>query len=995
MRNKVVGIILILCFALSLLGCGGEKGFITDLSMLQGGKTFAVPTGTIADQFVRERFPDAELTYYNTVLDCAIAVKEGKADAAAYDKPVLQNIAGKNEGVTVLPEVLVEDNYGFAVRLDDQEIKTAADRVIDELRVNGTYDEMMTRWFPERGAPAPMPDIELIGDNGTLRFGTAAVTEPMAFMDGNHQIVGFDIELAAYIAQELDMQLEVVNMDFGGLIPALVSGKVDMIGAGLSITEERAKQVLFTQSYYAGGIAALVRDDNQSATDSSSAQLGTVDDIRDKRIGVLLGTVHDTYANANYPDASLLQYKNITDLLIALKSDKVDAALINHELLRRLIRENPDLAMLGDVVYSVPIGMGFNKDNQALREQFNSFLQEIKTDGTYDDMVKRWMTDGSTEMPVIENSGNNGKLIVGIASDSGLPFMAVKDKKLIGFDAELDQRFAAYLGKELVFQDMEFGSLIAAVSTNKIDMISSSLMMTEERQKEIAFSDPYYDLGASFLTLKKNIAQGNSNKMSELDDIADKRVGVYVGTIFDAFIAERYPEAKIYRFEGTSDMILALKSNKIDAAMLDYTSAKVLLKNNPDIGIVTDDVFTKDLGIGFSKNNPELREKFNNFLKEIRADGTYDEVYERWMENDPEKAVMPKFDNPRTGEKLVAGVAVGDLPYVAVMNNEYVGFDIEIIQRFAAYEGYPLEIMTMEFGSLIAALASGKVDMIADGIAITEERAQTIDFSDKYLEFKTAVIAHKDNIAGQDAGENEAGKPESILQRVGNSFYNNIIVEDRYQLIIDGLKVTALISVLAVIFGTLLGALICYMRMAKNKFLQGFARVYISVLRGIPVLVLLMIVFYVVFASVNIEPVIAAVIAFAMNFGAYVSEMFRAAIESVDKGQREAGIAGGFTELQTFLYIIMPQAIRQVLPVYKGEFISMVKMTSVVGYIAVQDLTKASDIIRSRTFDAFFPLIMVAILYFLMAWLLGLVLDYLAIKTDPKRNRPVGGVSND
>ncbi len=116
-----------------------------------------------------------------------------------------------------------------------------------------------------------------------------------------------------------------------------------------------------------------------------------------------------------------------------------------------------------------------------------------------------------------------------------------------------------------------------------------------------------------------------------------------------------------------------------------------------------------------------------------------------------------------------------------------------------------------------------------------------------------------------------------------------------------------------------------------------------------------MLIFYVIFASVNIQPVLVAVIAFGMNFAAYVSEMFRTSILSIDKGQWEAGIASGFSKFQTFLYIILPQAVNRVLPVYKGEFISMVKMTSVVGYIAVQDLTKAGDIIRSRTFDAFFP----------------------------------------
>jgi len=157
--------------------------------------------------------------------------------------------------------------------------------------------------------------------------------------------------------------------------------------------------------------------------------------------------------------------------------------------------------------------------------------------------------------------------------------------------------------------------------------------------------------------------------------------------------------------------------------------------------------------------------------------------------------------------------------------------------------------------------------------------------------------------------------------------------------------------------------------------------------RGIPVVVLLMLIFYVVFASLNISPLLVAVLAFGMNFAAYVSEMFRSGIESIDRGQSEAGIAMGFTRAQTFRFIVLPQMIQRILPVYKGEFISMVKMTSIVGYIAVQDLTKASDIIRSRTFDPFFPLIMVAVLYFVIAWVLLQALEYLERNTDPKYRR--------
>ena len=148
-----------------------------------------------------------------------------------------------------------------------------------------------------------------------------------------------------------------------------------------------------------------------------------------------------------------------------------------------------------------------------------------------------------------------------------------------------------------------------------------------------------------------------------------------------------------------------------------------------------------------------------------------------------------------------------------------------------------------------------------------------------------------------------------------------------------------------------------------------------------------MIMFYIVFARTSISGVWVAVIGFGMNFGAYVSEMIRTGILAVDKGQMEAALALGYTKPRAFMKIVLPQAARHFLPVFQGEFISLVKMTSVVGYIAIQDLTKAGDIIRSRTYEAFFPLIAIAIVYFVIAWLLTRVLVALQNRFDPKRRR--------
>lgn len=271
-----------------------------------------------------------------------------------------------------------------------------------------------------------------------------------------------------------------------------------------------------------------------TGADDNSGKLNTVDDLKDKRIGVLLGGIHDDYANKTYPDATVLQYKSQSDLILAVKTGKVDAAFYTHESLLTMMREDDKLAFLGQNLFRVPMGMGFNQNNDALREEFNTFLAEIKNNGVYDDMVKRWITDGTTEMPVLENPKNNGRLVVGVVSDKGMPFAIVKNNKIVGFDIEMAERFAAYLGKELVLEDMEFSSLISAAAGNKIDMIDSTLVITEERKKQIDFSDPYYELGASVFALKKNIARyddsSQENGAMTLDDLKDKRIGVLTGS---------------------------------------------------------------------------------------------------------------------------------------------------------------------------------------------------------------------------------------------------------------------------------------------------------------------------------------------------------------------------------------------------------------------------------------------------------------------------------
>lgn len=201
-----------------------------------------------------------------------------------------------------------------------------------------------------------------------------------------------------------------------------------------------------------------------------------------------------------------------------------------------------------------------------------------------------------------------------------------------------------------------------------------------------------------------------------------------------------------------------------------------------------------------------------------------------------------------------------------------------------------------------------------------------------------------------------------------DTFTRNFINGDNWHYIADGLATTIQITFFAVLVGIVIGFIVgiirsTYDKTHRLKILNFICNVYLTVIRGTPVLVQLLIIYYVIFASVRIDKVLVAVLAFGINSGAYVAEIFRSGIMSIDNGQFEAGRSLGFNYPQTMWYIIMPQAFKNVLPALCNEFIALLKETSIAGYIGLQDLTKGGDIIRSRTYSAFMPLIAVALIY--------------------------------
>lgn len=220
------------------------------------------------------------------------------------------------------------------------------------------------------------------------------------------------------------------------------------------------------------------------------------------------------------------------------------------------------------------------------------------------------------------------------------------------------------------------------------------------------------------------------------------------------------------------------------------------------------------------------------------------------------------------------------------------------------------------------------------------------------------------------------GVSMNLWESICDQFVRCFIREDRYLLLLSGIGVTIKVTIFALTLGLILGFLIALCNLSKKKVFNVIGGIYTDVIRGTPSVTQLMIIYFVIFASVKWPKWIIAAIAFGINSGAYVSEIIRAGILSIDKGQTEAGRSLGLNQFQTMVYIIIPQALKNIFPALCNEFIVLIKETAIVGYVGLMDIQKAGDFIKSATFLPFMPLITTAIIYYILIKLLTLLLKF-------------------
>lgn len=466
-----------------------------------------------------------------------------------------------------------------------------------------------------------------------------------------------------------------------------------------------------------------------------------------------------------------------------------------------------------------------------------------------------------------------------------------------------------------------------------------------------------------------------------LEDFAHARIGVEADTTESYLTETLLPEAEILSYNNASDVALALARDKVDALMIsDFVASKLCLEY-PNFRKLASFNF-EYYGVAFPKTEKgaQLQMEFNAFLKECRSLGTMEEMYALWMSEDTAAPTHLDLGSlPATNGVLRMAADNVYEPFVYVSHGKPIGFDVDLVYRFCLRFGYGLEIYAMNFDSVIASVNTENCDLAASGISITEERKESLLFSDPYFIDSTCLVYCSDNEELDDG---------SLL----DSFDKTFLREGRWLMILNGIKVTLHITCLAVLYGTLLALLLCIFR-NYSRTARLITNAYIKVFQGTPQLVLLMFFYYVVFGRARFSADNIAVFSFSLNFAAYAVELFEAGISAVDEGQREAALSMGYTEWQSFIYYILPQAAEHFLPIYRSEVVSLLKNTSIVGYITIQDLTKVGDSIRARTYEAFFPLIIVALLYFLLSYLLIFVIRRVEFHVTPNRtDRTVKGV---
>ena len=975
----VLGILaLIMCLLLGCSKSGSEP--ITLLAQLgEEGRKIGVPGDMLEFDTLKRDYPNAEVLVYNDYPAAYDDVAKGRLDAFVYARREMEfALANGTKGVRLLDENYSKNTVavGISPKASVPDLQSKINAFLAESKANGTLDNMYLRWVIE--ADDTMPDIAMPEHPSThLRIGTTGTVMPYSYFVGT-ELAGYDVELAFRFAAWLGADVEFKIYDFGGIVAAAQSGDVDCIFAALFITPERLEALQYSQPTYVEEIAVMVRDDGTTPKSAS----GTVhwQDYNGKKLGVLVGPLMEDAAKEFFPDSEYLLFDSYPDCVTALLAGKIDGFLGDEPGVKSIRAEQPKVDYIHENLTENNYSFAFRKDDQksaALCREFNAFLKKCWEDGTMEELdVWFGVDEAKKTVDMSDLSGENGTIRV-VTTSTDMPWSYIKDGEHVGYDIDLVVRFCRDRGYALEIGDVDFAGRIPAIQSGKYDF-TTDMNVTPERMEQVLFSDPTSHGGIVLAVRASDLAASiqpeSAAEYSEYSDLSGKRVSMLTGAPFEELVRSKVPDVGEFSyFNNAPDTILALKSGKTDAFLTNNAVGALAVNRNPELALFPQDLDTSAFGIAFAKGDP-ARDMWQAAYDAI-SEETKNALWEKWTGSDDSVKLLPEQDWPGSNGTVQAAVC-DSLEPMSYMGNggQLIGFDIEMILLMAKELDVHVEFTGMEFSAIMSSVQAGKALLGAGSIIATDERKQSVDFVEYYpAAFVLVVRAFRIETGG------------SFLSAIADSFQKTFIRENRWKLFLKGIGTTMLITVLSVLFGTILGFAAFMLCRNGNPAANFITRFFVWLVQGMPAVVLLMILYYIIFGRVNISGAAVSVVGFTLVFGSAVFGMLRAGVGAIDKGQLEAAYALGYTNRKAFFRIILPQALPHFMPAYKGEITALIKATAVVGYVAVQDLTKMGDVVRSRTYEAFFPLIAVAIIYFILAAILTFLVNRIEIRIDPRR----------
>ena len=456
----------------------------------------------------------------------------------------------------------------------------------------------------------------------------------------------------------------------------------------------------------------------------------------------------------------------------------------------------------------------------------------------------------------------------------------------------------------------------------------------------------------------------------QLEDYETATIGAWAGSVYEAAVMERLPGSTVVNYDTIAEMAQCVVDGKLDAFCVSECILSALSRVNDSVRPLEENIGTYDAGFVVRKDrNDGLLQDFNAFLGELRDSGELDKMAEVWMNGDTEP--IPSEFSGENGKLVIAMDALNE-PFIFLKDGEYMGYDLDMAARYCVSRGYELVFVDAPFTMLIPGLNSGEYDMAAGSLEATSERREIVDFSDPSYSGGMRLVVKNDEKT--DVG---------FFEALRFSFERTFIRENRWQMFVSGIATTLIISAASIVFGSLLGFFLYFICRGGNKLINKISGFFMWLVDGMPMVVLLMILYYIVFGKAGLSGIWISIIGFTLTFTSSTFGMVSSGVNAVDSGQMEAALAIGYGTNRAFFRMIFPQAVRHIVSPFKSSVIQHIKLTSIVGYIAVQDLTKMSDIIRSRTYEAFFPLIVTAVIYFIIEALIIFLISRIEIRLDP------------